>query len=240
MFVPVGVLFFDRPLSVPYGENANIPFALLKDILGLQKFHSYNMTWWFNQIIIILWIAFPVLYLLVKNRYATRGLLLVAVVAFPANALAFLLGMYVANYRDGLEKIIKKLGMVNALGCLAVLLLLLGINRECGYVECLASLKADPYIAMLLSVAVAILTKKISCSMPVLSYLGKHSMNMYMVHTFIFAYFFHDFIYGFQFPVLIFLALLLSSLGVSFVLEYAKRKLGFYSLIQYISSQLSA
>lgn len=65
-------------------------------------------------------------------------------------------------------------------------------------------------------------------------------MNMYMVHTFIFAYFFHDFIYGFKYPIFIFLALLLSSLAVSIVLEYGKRRFGLYSLLNYISSKLSA
>ncbi len=240
IFVPIGVFWFDRPLSAAYGEHVNIPFALVKDILGLQKYHSYNMTWWFNQIIIILWLAFPMLFGLVKNRYSALPLLLVAVVWFPANALAFLLGIYVACYREQIGEVLQTFNVVLAITFLLMLLTLLCLNRECGYINCLASIKADPYVAMLLSVIVAVLTKRLSFQFPILAYLGKHSMNMYMVHTFIFAYFFHSFIYGFKYPLLIFVALLLSSLAVSVILEYAKRRLGFYSLINYISSKLSA
>lgn len=239
IFVPIGVFLFDRPLSVPYGENVNIPFALVKDILGLQKYHSYNMTWWFNQIIIVLWLTFPILYQLVKNRYSAWLLLPVAIVLFPVNALAFVLGMYVAYYREGIGRVFQKLNIFFVLVTLLVLLSLLCLSRESGYIGCLSSIKADPYIALLISVIVAVLTKFIAFQFPVMAYLGKHSMNMYMVHTFFFGYFFHSFIYGFKYPIFIFLALLISSLALSIILEYVKRRLGFYNLINHISSKLS-
>lgn len=45
----------------------------------------------------------------------------------------------------------------------------------------------------------------------VLVELGKKSMVMWLIHAFIYGRFFHDLIYGFDYPVLIFLALVLSS-----------------------------
>ena len=63
-----------------------------------------------------------------------------------------------------------------------------------------------------------------------MQYVGKHSMNMYLTHTFIFGYFFADFIYGFKYPVLIFLALFTTSLLLSICIEFVKRRIGFYKL----------
>ena len=63
-----------------------------------------------------------------------------------------------------------------------------------------------------------------------MQYVGKHSMNMYLTHTFIFAYFFPDFIYGFKHPALIFLALFTTSLLLSICIEFVKRRIGFYWL----------
>lgn len=114
------------------------------------------------------------------------------------------------------------------------------VNRECAMVGRMAGIYADPYIVFILTCVVAIMTKEMHYQMPLMTYLGKHSMNMYMVHTFIFSYFFHDFIYGFKYPILIFLALLLSSLAVSVVLETLKTKLKFYVLVSRITNKLSA
>ena len=56
-------------------------------------------------------------------------------------------------------------------------------------------------------------------------------MNMYLTHTFIFGYFFHDFIYGFKYLILIFLALFAASLLLSICIELVKRRIGFYKLL---------
>ena len=46
IFVPITVLFFDRPLSAAYGDHVNILKRLLFDILGLQGriFLQYNLV----------------------------------------------------------------------------------------------------------------------------------------------------------------------------------------------------
>lgn len=214
--------------------------ALLKDFFGLQKFNSYNITWWFNQIIIVLWLAFPLLFWMSKNKILRWLLLPLAIIFFPINALAFWLGVYLAQYQEGIESVVVKMTDKVMLAVLFVILIGLCVCREKMIFSCLASVNADPYIALTLADIVAIATKKMKYQLPVLAYLGKHSMNMYMVHTFIFGYFFHDFIYGFKYPICIFAALLLSSLAVSIVLETLKTKLNFYVLVSRITSKLSA
>lgn len=44
-----------------------------------------------------------------------------------------------------------------------------------------------------------------------LIHMGKHSMNMWLIHSFFCYYIFHDWIYGFQYPLLIYVVLLLVS-----------------------------
>lgn len=240
IFVPIGIFWFHRPLAIPYGSDANIPISLIKDLLGLQRFNSYNITWWFNQTIIVLWLVFPILYVMVKNKYVALCLLPASMVFMPTNGLAFLLGIYLAVYRDKFEMLMHKVGNQRMLGVLTLFFVFLCLNRQKAWIECLSWLNADPYIALVLAVLIAEITKLIAYQFPVFAFLGKHSMNMYMVHTFIFGYFFSSFIYGFKYPILIFMALLFSSLGVSITLEYVKHRIGFYSLINHISSKLSA
>ena len=208
--------------------------------MGVQEFHSYNITWWFNQLIIILWLIFPVLFWMINNKYLRWIVLSVSMIIFRTYELAFVLGIYLALYQGVIDLIIRKMSKPGLLVLLTGMFVGLCVNRECAMVGRMAGIYADPYIAFFLACMVAIMTKKMHYQMPLMAYLGKHSMNMYMVHTFIFAYFFHDFIYSFQYPIFIFLALLFSSLGVSVVLETLKIQLKFYVLVSRITNKLSA
>lgn len=55
--------------------------------------------------------------------------------------------------------------------------------------------------------------------------LGKHSMFMWMVHTYIALYLFHDFIYGFRYPIIIFLVLVIISYILAIIFEFINGKL---------------
>jgi len=63
----------------------------------------------------------------------------------------------------------------------------------------------------------------------ILGMLGGHLFNVFLFHTFIYYYFFSDFIYSFKYPVLIFLVLFVTCLAISMFLEYVKRHIGFYT-----------
>ena len=53
----------------------------------------------------------------------------------------------------------------------------------------------------------------------VLAFLGKHSMNMWMIHSWFCYYLFKDFIYGFRYPLLILIVLLTVSLISSMLVD---------------------
>ncbi len=53
----------------------------------------------------------------------------------------------------------------------------------------------------------------------ILALLGKHSMNMWLIHTWFSNYIFHDFIFGFKYPLLIYVALIIISLCCSVIIN---------------------
>jgi len=55
--------------------------------------------------------------------------------------------------------------------------------------------------------------------------LGEYSMPMWMTHTFFSAYLFHDFIYGFKYPLLIYIVLIIISLIVSIPIMMISRRI---------------
>lgn len=64
-----------------------------------------------------------------------------------------------------------------------------------------------------------------------LEYLGKHSMNIFLFHTFIFYYWFKSFIYSPRNPFLILCLLLGVCLLLSIFLEKVKQWIGFNKLL---------
>ena len=53
-----------------------------------------------------------------------------------------------------------------------------------------------------------------------LGFIGTHCLNLWLIHTWFCYYLFHDFIYGFRYPVLIYGVTLLLSLAVSLVVNW--------------------
>ncbi len=74
----------------------------------------------------------------------------------------------------------------------------------------------------------------------VLAFLGKHSVNIFLVHTFIRYTFFGEFIYSFKHFVLITVVLLLISLGISIVVEALKKLIRYNKLISTFSDKVCA
>lgn len=61
-------------------------------------------------------------------------------------------------------------------------------------------------------------------------------MNIFLFHTFIYYYWFRDFIYSSRNPIIIYILLLAICLVISFTLEYIKKIIRFEKLVNYIDS----
>ena len=65
-----------------------------------------------------------------------------------------------------------------------------------------------------------------------LEFLGKHSMNIFLFHTFIYYYWFREWIYAPRNPLVIFVMLLAICCVVSVVLEWVKNWVGIKNLMK--------
>ena len=73
----------------------------------------------------------------------------------------------------------------------------------------------------------------------ILMYLGKHSMNIFLIHTFIRAHYLNTFTYSFKYPALIVLVLLVFSLILSIIIEAMKKYSGYNKLVEKIREKIS-
>lgn len=234
IFVPLGIFVFERGLEIPYGDEVNIPLMLFKDFMGINSFKSYNITWWFNRLIISLYVLFPLLYLITRNKF--MGILLLLVSYRYPNYFQFICGIMVATHINAINRSLSTINIYFVSTISIIGTIILCVMRQMSTIPYAKGLFLDGYIAIFVSLSLVSISRLTNYQYKVLPYLGKHSMNMYMVHTFIFEYFFKDFIYGFKYPIFIFLALLVTSLAVSIVVEFGKESVGFYKLQRYLAN----
>lgn len=230
LFVPIGVFVFGRTLTEAYGSNVALKAVL--DFFGVLKLFGtehYNPTWWFYSCIIVLYLLFPLLNKLMKDSTyfvvsiaVTIGIvaiLLPCVSVVSGFLLAFVLGMMMA-------KMPSKYFDSTTVWQIVIALALLALWR---FPRTSSKNVADAMIC----VGLALFLYKVPLNNfigRILEELGKHSMNMFLTHTFIFYFWFRKCIYITHNPILIFLSLLVSSYLLSVVIEFVKRKIGFYKI----------
>ena len=72
----------------------------------------------------------------------------------------------------------------------------------------------------------------------ILMFFGKHSMNIFLLHTFIRHYWFPEFTYSFRYFALISLVLFAVSLGASIVIEGIKKLIGYDKLLNFVVKKI--
>ena len=252
LFVPLGAFAFGRTPSIAYGENSSVATSLLFDFFGLQGLSSYNVTWWFNRLIFCLYLSFPFLYWTMKSRLVFPWMLALLYfdpgsILYPLRFVAdgldvylitFALGVCTAAHKDGLNRVLHKVN-VFVLSCtlFAVAATFLYL-RNSGAFDNSNGFGADPLATVPLVFFIVVLSNIFDLKFKAIAFLGRHSMNIFLLHTFIFSYFFHSFIYSFENPFLIFAVLLGISLLLSFLLEFLKERSGFYKLQDKICAKL--
>lgn len=210
IFVPIGVFVFDIPLSARYGEHVNLIKELGFDLLGIQGGNSYNITWWFNKLIILLYLAFPLLFLAVKklNWWMLPVSLIVSrlshtfVLSF-ANyydllfwQFPFVLGILWRKNENSLGSACNwvKTHRTVATGVTLIALVLAIVCRMYPIIPHYSGLHLDAYIAVFTAILTVVVLDKLRIS-SVLAFLGRHSANIYLTHTFIGGYWFPSLLY---------------------------------------------
>ena len=177
-----------------YPATRNTVKCAVLDFFGQMGYHSYLKPWWFNKMILQLYLVFPFLYLIIRNKYsALVGFMAVIPLqlfakSIPGNAFflveggipAFYLGMLTAQH--GIIPSIPQKSWRIVLASVTVLLLI-GLALLHNHV-----LPSSPYQAILIRALMAFLIvlafKFIdSRHVSVLSFLGRYSTIMYLTHV---------------------------------------------------------
>lgn len=223
---PIGL----RTIEGVYGRGVKAVIKSIIDFLGVSfalGTPTYIATWWFMSIAVISVVMAPIL-CKITHTYIYFFVAILFVVSsqiqyIPSNFTSILhylfillVGIVFGKY-DLFEKIKSLRGPRSLDIVLTVIILfmvqILRISRGAFLFDCITA------------ICLAYLVLKVynNRKSAVFSALGKYSMDMFLIHTFIFNYYCHEFVYGFRHFLLIFIMLALISLGIAFAIEQVKK-----------------
>nr|MDE7283096.1 acyltransferase family protein [Lachnospiraceae bacterium] len=233
-----------------YYEYNNVQGAIyiIFDMLGLANYAgtpTINVTWWYLSFFILLVFSMPLIYFAYsKGRYLLLGpvCLLPSVILLKTESVLYaellpvaLLGTAFA-YENWFEKIRRWNRSWRKLILFVVLLL-------CGWI----SLEVNQYVnftlSWLLIFFLPILVQEYISYVPVLShilkFIGMQATNIFLIHTFIYYYFYPEIIYSFNDSWKIYIAVLALSLVVSVIIECLKKLMRYNRLIDLVCKKVS-
>lgn len=240
IFMPISVFWLGPSLGAQYGYS-HVPLKLALDFCGIIDWFgisSYNPTWWFYGCIIGLYILFPLLYRLMKQNILFLLVISIVVAFLPKDyllgvriyMLSFVCGMIFAYKND------KQAAITPPLYVWCILLSIVLICRiKAGY--------QSFYEALILVTGVYVyqyipgLTKTKS----VLAFFGRHSMDMFLTHTFIFFLWpaTHNIVYMTSNPLVIYATGVILSLTLAVVIDKIKSLIGINQLVTYLRKRNS-
>lgn len=258
----------NRPMEV-YFSRGLIPgiYRMLIDIFGLSYIFDtpmLNGTWWYMSLAILIIILVPfIAWLSKKLEPLTLVLLCIFIprimtffvqleddseVNIIRWLLAIVLGVICAQYdifARAKAFMITKSKVLSKLIKFVILTLVLGLIIY-SRIKLTKSIGSDFTYELTDNVIPAFVCyycyefiTDIPLISNILMFIGKHSMNIFLFHTFIRSYLFREFTYSFHHFALITLVLLLVSLAVSVVLELIKKYSGYNKLVDYFSQKIN-
>lgn len=236
-----------------YNINSNyfmaVVYALI-DATGLSTQFgtpSLNVTWWYMSIAYLMIFLIPVLVMIYK-RIGKMLPVISFFVSIPAphlNPYFFALVMGICTAEEHLfERAYNKFAK-NQMGwkknirgleillCIFAVLLLIYLRKQTNLTYYI-----DGIIPLFICYACMILKDRLNLFYSVLEFIGKYSMNIFFIHTFIYLYLFHDYIYWTRNWMLILATLLIVCMMFSIVIEFIKKKTGFYDFLGNLSNKI--
>lgn len=247
----------------PYGQGVSFVFNLLSDMSGLSGFLRTPMlvgTWWYMSFAIVIILLVPITLYLYK-KYGVWVLMLYVILpvcidvnAFSADALNNMtrwlltvpLGIiiadknsfeYLKNYQITKYNFVSKLIKWIVLTIILYMLFRLRTSDWCKQY-------AYYFISSLLPVYFIYYLYEFIVDIPILNtvlvFLGKHSSNIFFMHTFIRAVWFKDFTYELKYAALIFAFMLATSLVLSFAVIGLKKLTHWDKGVKWVSDHVIA
>ena len=242
MYLSVNILWFYKfDYKGLYGNGWQGWLYTVLDATGLSgvfKTFTINQTWWYMELAILIIFVAPVLYFAVKKLgyyILPLAVLLPVMVNLTFDVKRYYFVMIfgvVAAVFGWFEKLFAWKAPMIIQGILGGVLLIGSVFFRQNYVVYSEfAYLVDAPIAFLLAWFCAGILNKIPGLRNILSFVGKHSMNIYFVHTFFYMAIYQEFIYSFKYAGLIFLILLAVCLAYSVLLELLKYLCGVYKLL---------
>lgn len=247
IFVPIGILCFNRSFSDVYGNSVAVGKYVIMDIFGLLWGNSYNVTWWFNSLILTLYVLFPILFV-VSKRFPVITFIVSLLLVIYGDAVhiayrginrwffPFCVGIIWATHTGQITNWMNKINRKTLYVILLFLTFVFSFFRLYGETPFSYKSIMDGCIAITISIFVATIENKYLVK--IFSMLGRHAGNMYMIHTFIILWF-SSIVYCPYFSPLIFLTLLVFCVGISMILEFLKEQCRVTQVVKYISESIS-
>lgn len=234
-----------------YGHDFRSVVYMIIDALGLAKLLGtplFCLTWWYMSLAIVLIMIFPFVHLIMEKY---QWVVVVASIIVPRACgfgqstdlfrylLAYTLGMYFAQH-DLLARIKEKFMEQNVAGkLLSLIVSLIGLAviikcRQNAWIGWKYLDFWDGFAAMYMIVISYIYILNGKWIVKGLGFLGKHSMNIFLIHSFYRDVFFHEFTYSFYYAWLDYIVLMAISLVTSIVLEWFKKLIRYEKFIDWV------
>lgn len=228
----------------------NLVFALF-DFMGVSfiiNTPSYNSSWWYMSLAVTFVLTLPLLIKLCR-RYGFFVLLPEILLVRWLNVnwviyrylLPAVVGILLAEYRV-IERVIDtyiQSGVLKKAGFYLGIFIVLGLGSVLWLRAGDGLLDIYETVLLLPVVLFTLLTlARIPYVNRAAEFVGRHSMNMFFIHAFIYQNWFHDFTYSLKYPALIYLFLFASSLAASVLIEQLKKWLRVEELTRWISNRL--
>lgn len=234
-----------------YGHDFRSVVYMIIDALGLAKLLGtplFCLTWWYMSLAIVLIMIFPFVHSIMEKY---QWVMVVASIIVPRACgfgqstdlfrylLAYTLGMYFAQH-DLLARIKEKFMEQNVAGkLLSLIVSLIGLAviikcRQNAWIGWKYLDFWDGFAAMYVIVISYIYILNGKWIVKGLGFLGKHSMNIFLIHSFYRDVFFHEFTYSFYYAWLDYIVLMAISLVTSIVLEWFKKLIRYEKFIDWV------
>lgn len=234
-----------------YGHDFRSVVYMIIDALGLAKLLGtplFCLTWWYMSLAIVLIMIFPFVHSIMEKY---QWIVVVASIIVPRACgfgqstdlfrylLAYTLGMYFAQH-DLLARIKEKFMEQNVVGkLLSLIVSLIGLAviikcRQNAWIGWKYLDFWDGFAAMYVIVLSYIYILNGKWIVKGLGFLGKHSMNIFLIHSFYRDVFFHKFTYSFYYAWLDYIVLMAISLVTSIVLEWFKKLIRYEKFIDWV------
>lgn len=199
LFVPFGFVCARNPVSI-YGNGLTGFGNFILDFFGLHALFgtpTMNFTWWYMEACIVMYLLFPILKKLMKRFYILVFVLTaIPVIKFGLNTdtmhgcreiywlLPFAVGMFLSD-KNLLNKMSKALSTHVVSGSIVAVLAALIMTAVRSYYGIIV----DTFYALTIIAASKAVVSRIKYINSLMAYLGNHSANIFMFHSFIYGYY---------------------------------------------------